>query len=194
MQEAYAEERDRWLAREAYVQAVASRRPEMGTPSETTTMTTDIHLPVNEYPAEAITTAAARQVWTYIFAEPWPEGWRVILTNRWAPWEEDLLGYCFLPRRKIKLNWELLNRDFERFGDPDLVLSTLVHEFIHLRDKITDHGPEIRQAFVAAYSRLRGEDVARWLCELEDAWKIFWLGDRVGGPEADEGEPARTRT
>src|SRR5262249_55094161 len=132
----------------------------------------------NECPSAAITTAAARQVWEYVFEEPWPEDLIVLLADYLAPEDANAVqGDRIRPRRKIQLDWHGLNRDFERFGYPDAVLGTLVHEFIRLRlpGEIadTDTSPEFTEAFVAAYSRLRDEDAARWLCKLNEAWKFL---------------------
>jgi hypothetical protein len=177
------------------------------TGTEATTMTTDFpdvetqHLcAMNEYsadyPSEAVTTAAARQVWEYVFEEPWPEDLIVVFYDLWAPKDANAVqGDCIRPRRKIVLDWQALNQDFERFGGkyPDAVLGTLVHEFIRLRLRLDEiaarHSPGFRQAFVAAYSRLGNKRLGEWLCELDEAWKFGGLViERV---ETDEGEPGK---
>jgi hypothetical protein len=54
-------------------------------------------------PSEAVATRAAKQVWGYVYREPWPDGWRVRWVHElrplpWAPmprgvtvWEEKLI-------------------------------------------------------------------------------------------------------
>jgi hypothetical protein len=95
---------------------------------------------LNEYPSEAVTTAAAQQVWKYVYHEPWPEGWTV----RWVHLL-DPLEFTPLPRavaafdeQRIELSWYALNLDAIRNDDEPF--DSLVHEFTHLRHPRLLHG------------------------------------------------------
>lgn len=93
--------------------------------------------------APAISQAAARQVWRACFgADPWPTGWRV----GWAGFMRGAAGLTVYGRREILLSYG----DYAR---KDGVLSTLVHEFIHVRARGLKHGSEFSTLVDAACRR-----------------------------------------
>lgn len=77
-----------------------------------------------EFPSPAVTTAAAQQLWEYIYRTPWPEGWQVCWYDSFPPIKADALGATFRRLKVIALNWQL--------RDKDAPFYTLSHEFTHL--------------------------------------------------------------
>jgi hypothetical protein len=120
------------------------------------------------FPAEVITTAAAQQVWAYLYEEPWPDGWTVCWDDYWDDPGDQ--AECDQALKQIRLNWMRL-KDTD---DEDEILFTLVHELIHLRNTFTglsvgpnpepndlaEHGPEFEQLWVTTYARLVGDGLA----------------------------------
>ena len=111
-------------------------------------------------PSEAFSTAAAKQVWEYVYRELWPDGWRVRWVHRLNP-----LPFAPMPRgvtrweeKLIELNWTVLNLDAIAFDyEP---LDTLLHEFIHVRCPRLLHSKKFTRLKLGPYwGRLMGDSL-----------------------------------
>jgi hypothetical protein len=58
-----------------------------------------------EFPPAAVTTAAARQLWQYVYEALWPKGWRV----RWGD-AEGYAGVTLWRAKTIELNRSVKDR------------------------------------------------------------------------------------
>jgi len=88
-------------------------------------------------------TSIAREVWEYLYDEPWPVGWRVA----WVGFMRGAGGLCSYSTGRILLSYGDARR---RTGVP---LAILVHEFVHLRGFVR-HNAEFYQAEQRALDRL----------------------------------------
>lgn len=105
-----------------------------------------------DLPSAAVTTHAARQVWAHAYHTAWPKGWKVCWRDDFPPRIRHTLGCCAHHGKTVVLNWSTLkNRT-----DLDQPLSTLIHEFTHLRYPKLLHGKEFERIVMTVYGRLIG--------------------------------------
>lgn len=80
-------------------------------------------------------TRSARQVWCALFpGEPWPRGWRV----EWAGFMRGVWGLTTYWDRRVLLSYA----DALKPGRG--AVETLVHEFIHVRNRRLRHGKDFK--------------------------------------------------
>lgn len=85
-------------------------------------------------------TRPARQVWRALYPkEPWPKGWRV----EWAGFMRGAAGLCIYGERRILISYGDAARDRGAFRG---AVSTLLHEFLHVRNPRLRHGKDFRAA------------------------------------------------
>jgi hypothetical protein len=102
----------------------------------------------DEYPSEAVTTAAAQQVWQHVYGLPWPNGWKVT----WGGAKNNA-GACFWRAKTIELSPSLEHHrgcDYEPFR-------VLLHEFTHLRFPGLRHGQRFTRLCTIAWGFLVGD-------------------------------------
>lgn len=132
-------------------------------------------------PAPRNCTAQARQVWAAAYpGQPWPKGWRVEL----VPALGGYLGRCWYGRRLIELS---INGE-RRFGG---IIATLIHEFVHVRNRKLRHGPEFYRLTVRACERVGvdGHADATRLARHDEG--VAMRRRRAARPDA--GPPEQTR-
>jgi hypothetical protein len=78
----------------------------------------------------------AKEIYARLWpGEKWPRGWRV----EWAGFMRGALGLCLYGEKRILLSYADAKKK-----DSD-VLRTVVHEFMHMRNRGLRHGKEWRQ-------------------------------------------------
>jgi hypothetical protein len=99
--------------------------------------------------SDAVATRAAKQVWEYVYPEPWPEDWVV----RWQDLPSNRLGDCNLHGKLIRLGWVL------KYKEEEEVINTLIHEFTHLRHPDLLHSEGFTRRVHGAYCQLNGSSL-----------------------------------
>ncbi len=101
-------------------------------------------------------TEIARQIWSRIWPEPMPPGWKVYLVRKTVIQNvhgRKVCGVTLGRSRTILIGRNTGHYSFE----------TLVHELAHLRtlEEEVDHGPRWQHEFNAVARRLFGDELAR---------------------------------
>lgn len=92
-------------------------------------------------------TPQAKAVWAALYPrEPWPSGWRV----EWVGFMRGALGLTVYREKRILLSWGDARRKSNEKGP----VGTLLHEFVHVRNKRLRHGEEFRRIENSMRARL----------------------------------------
>ena len=125
-------------------------------------------------------TAQAKQLWRYVYGEPWPKGWKVEWVRSF-PYHDRRIGQCGYGRKLISLHYRAHAKPIEQDyhenrriyvgghseTGPEIlaytvkqklltysVMHTLIHEFIHLRHRGLKHGKEFERLITWGMTRL----------------------------------------
>jgi hypothetical protein len=79
----------------------------------------------------------------------------VVWRDDFPPEIADVMGICRFPTHQIVLNWPLLL--LKKRTDTTEPFHTLIHEFVHLRYLLLNHGQEFRRLLLLTYGRMVGD-------------------------------------
>jgi len=98
----------------------------------------------------------ARRLYRAIYGEPWPKGWRV----EWRGFMRGCLGLTVFHSSRILLSYGdakggTKSKASIHKGEPEGVIGTLVHEFVHMRNPEMNHGKEFSRLVIWAWEKLQ---------------------------------------